>query len=86
MTKEELPKTQKTERLHALDSLRAVLMLLGLVFHSALTYVVTYENNAMWALKDPETTHIVFDLLVNYIHGFRMSLFFVVAGFFSGLL
>jgi glucan biosynthesis protein C len=85
MTKVELPGVQKTERLHALDSLRAVLMLLGLVFHSALTYV-TYENNAMWALKDPETTHVAFDLLVNYIHSFRMSLFFVVAGFFSGLL
>ncbi len=85
MTKVDLQGHQKTERLHALDSLRAVLMLLGLVFHSALTYV-TYENNAMWALKDSETTHIAFDLLVNYIHSFRMSLFFVVAGFFSGLL
>jgi glucan biosynthesis protein C len=28
----------KTERLHSLDSLRAIMMLLGLVIHSSITY------------------------------------------------
>lgn len=28
----------KTERLHSLDALRAIMMLLGLVIHSAITY------------------------------------------------
>ncbi|WP_296311630.1 hypothetical protein [Winogradskyella sp. UBA3174] len=31
----------KTERIHALDSLRAIMMLLGIVIHSAIAYFVT---------------------------------------------
>ena len=75
----------RTERLHALDSLRAVMMLLGLVLHSGLTYGVTDYGQA-WSLKDPETTNSVFDLLVAYIHTFRMPVFFVLSGFFGALL
>ena len=78
-------KSHKTERIHSLDSLRAIMMLLGLVLHSALTYNVTFHGEA-WALKDPETTHIFSDYLVFLIHSFRMPIFFVVAGFFGSML
>ena len=76
---------QKTERIHSLDSLRAIMMLLGLVFHSALTYNVTYHGDT-WSPKDPNTTHIFSDFLVLLIHSFRMPIFFVVAGFFGAML
>lgn len=75
----------KTERIHALDSLRAIMMLLGLVLHSALTYNITNHGNA-WSLKDPKTTHLFSDFLVLLIHSFRMPMFFFVAGFFGALL
>ncbi|MEB8330510.1 acyltransferase family protein [Flavobacteriaceae bacterium KMM 6897] len=78
-------KLQKTERIHSLDSLRAIMMLLGLVLHSALTYNVTYHGDA-WSLKDPETTHIFSDSIVFLIHSFRMPIFFLVAGFFGAML
>ena len=78
-------KLQKTERIHSLDALRAIMMLLGLVLHSALTYNVTYLEEA-WSLKDPATTHLFCDLLVFLIHSFRMPIFFFVAGFFGALL
>ena len=78
-------KSQKTERIHSLDSLRAIMMMLGLVLNSALTYNVTYHGDA-WSLKDPETTHIFSDSLVFLIHSFRMPIFFLVAGFFGAML
>ena len=75
----------KTERIHSLDSLRAIMMLLGLVIHSAITYgVVDYGNS--WGIKDPNSTHLSNDFIVSFIHAFRMQIFFVVAGFFGALL
>ena len=66
-------KVSKTERIHSLDALRAIMMMLGLVIHSALTYNVTNHGEA-WALKDPESTSIVTDSIVFLIHFFRSIL------------
>lgn len=74
----------KTERIHSLDSLRAIMMLLGLVIHSAVTYG-TYEGYH-WPLKDPVSTDLFMDYTVLFIHAFRMPIFFVVAGFFGAML
>ena len=71
-------------RLHSLDALRASMMLLGLVLHSAVSYITT-PLGAAWPYKDPNTS-LVFDVLVFSIHLFRMPTFFVVAGFFAALL
>lgn len=77
--------TIKTERIHSMDSLRAIMMLLGLVIHSALTYgVVDYGDS--WSLKDPNSTHISNDFIASWVHAFRMQGFFVVAGFFASML
>lgn len=75
----------KTERLHSLDSLRAIMMLLGLVIHSAITYGVIDYGSA-WSLKDPNAIHLSNDYIVFFIHAFRMQIFFVVAGFFGSML
>ncbi|WP_430412469.1 acyltransferase family protein [Kordia sp.] len=76
---------EKTTRIHSLDSLRAIMMMLGLVLHSALTYNVTNHGD-IWNLKDPESTHIATDFLVLLIHSFRMPIFFLIAGFFGAML
>ncbi len=78
-------KTNKTERIHSFDALRAVMMLLGLVLHSALTYNVSDHGDG-WGLKDPVSTHIFSDFIVFIIHYFRMPVFFFVAGFFGAML
>ena len=75
----------KTERIHSLDSLRAIMMLLGLVLHSSLTYNVTNHGNS-WVIKDPESNYILTDFIVLLIHSFRMPIFFLVAGFFGSML
>jgi peptidoglycan/LPS O-acetylase OafA/YrhL len=73
---------QKTERIHALDSLRAIMMLLGIVLHSAMAYSVSVE----YLIKDFGATDISNDYIHGVIHSFRMQTFFVVAGFFASLL
>lgn len=76
---------QKSKRIHSMDSLRGIMMLLGLVIHSAITYgVVDYGNS--WSLKDGVSTHLSNDFIVSFIHAFRMQAFFFVAGFFGAML
>jgi peptidoglycan/LPS O-acetylase OafA/YrhL len=77
--------THKTERLHALDSLRAIMMMLGIVLHSSNTYVVA-DYGASWPLKDVASTSLTMDWISSFVHAFRMPIFFVVAGFFAALL
>ena len=80
-------KTQpkKTERIHAMDSLRAIMMLFGILFHAAITYV-DVETSAAWTVRDLESSSVFLTFLVSYIHIFRMPVFMVVAGFFAALL
>ena len=71
-------------RYHALDALRATMMLLGLVLHSAASYMQT-PLGWVWPYHDASRS-LAFDLLVFFIHLFRMPVFFIVAGFFAALL
>ncbi|WP_132055562.1 acyltransferase family protein [Pseudocnuella soli] len=73
-----------SERVYALDALRAVMMLLGLVIHASITYG-TRDYGTTWTLKDPDNS-LVFDIIVGFIHSFRMPVFFVTAGYFAALL
>lgn len=76
---------KKTERIHHLDTLRAIMMLLGVVLHSAITYGEFNYGDA-WSLKDPGSTNLAYDLMVWIIHIFRMPIFFAISGFFGALL
>jgi hypothetical protein len=69
----------RTPRLHALDNLRGVMMWLGIVFHVSLLHA-TYPT-APVTLRDTQTS-LGADVLVGFIHVFRMPVFFVLAGFF----
>ena len=72
------------ERIHALDSLRAVAMFLGIALHGALSFLAG-DFLAPWPVHDVQR-HPAFNVMVFFIHGFRMHLFFLLAGFFARLL
>lgn len=73
---------RQIDRLHYMDSLRAVAMFLGLVIHAAIIF-------SEWMMP-PFRGHLEASLFLRYvvelIHVFRMELFFLVAGFFAVLL
>ena len=69
-------------RYYALDALRGVMMMLGIVLHASMFYLA----KPPLPLPTDAHTSIVFDAIVLFIHSFRMPLFFVLAGFFTSLL
>jgi hypothetical protein len=75
------PASPTTERFHALDALRALAMLLGIYLHGAMSFM-TVIPRGVWPAQDIHR-HAGFDVMVLYIHTFRMPLFFMLAGFFG---
>ncbi|MDW7694293.1 acyltransferase family protein [Flammeovirgaceae bacterium SG7u.111] len=76
------PSTQK--RFHELDTLRAIMMQLGIVLHAATFYMIT-PVKGFQGLHDPESLFL-FDIIKSLITLFRMPLFFLISGFFGALL
>ena len=71
-------------RLHDLDALRAVAMLLGIVLHSSV--FVLPEKQLLWQVHDSTVgSDPTYKLVIETIHGFRMPVFFLLSGFFSAL-
>jgi glucans biosynthesis protein C len=70
-----------SQRYYALDSMRAVMMLLGIYLH----VVVGYSGDGNWPYIDPHPTPVL-NFTLGIIHSFRMPAFFVMAGFFGALL
>jgi glucans biosynthesis protein C len=68
-------------RYHALDGLRAAMMLLGIYLHVA----VAYATIGGWPYKQAELTSSL-NLSIVLIHLFRMPAFYMMAGFFAALL
>ena len=68
-------------RYHALDSLRASMMFLGIVLHA----MVAYAFNSPWLIRPLERTWW-FDPAILFIHAFRMPTFYAVAGSLTALL
>lgn len=69
-------------RYYGLDALRGSLMMLGIVLHAAMFYVA----DPPIPIPTDRNTSYVFDVLLFFIHSFRMQAFFVLAGFFAALL
>ena len=72
---------QPADRLHALDAVRAYALLLGVVLHSAAAFLQGFPI-PMW-LDEPSAGAAV---IYYVIHMFRMSAFFLMAGFFARVL
>ncbi len=74
--------TAPAPRYHALDALRGVMMLGGLVIHAICPYSTVPD---IWWLKDREQSAAL-DALLLYLHTFRLPVFFVMSGFFAAML
>ena len=71
-----------SERLHALDALRGGALLLGIVLHATLSFVPAPTR--IWIIQDTHQS-LALGLLFFAIHVFRMTTFFLMAGFFARL-
>ena len=71
-------------RYHSLDSLRAIMMLLGLVLHSSVNYLPLPDPDLQVYLDAKTSSY--FSYLFSFIHSFRIPTFFVIAGFFAAYL
>ncbi|MEN7538319.1 acyltransferase family protein [Aurantiacibacter flavus] len=69
------------ERFHALDGARAIMLLLGIPFHTAAMYTL----KGGW-LVDAHQPSFLASLISALVHGFRMPGFFILAGFFAAML
>lgn len=74
----------EARRYHGFDALRGGMMMLGLIIHSAMFYIesppptmpISVDHNRSMAM----------DVLMHFVHAFRMPVFFLMAGFFASLL
>lgn len=73
---------KQAQRIHYLDNLRALAMLLGVFLHSALAYAQPAQS--VWLATDTESS-IAVDISIWFIHLFRMGLFFFLSGYFAKL-
>ncbi|WP_338519844.1 acyltransferase family protein [Alteromonas gracilis] len=67
------------QRLYYLDAVRALALLLGVVFHAGLSFMPIFIG---WAVMDTSTSYAV-AIFVFISHTFRMPLFFLIAGYFT---
>ena len=67
------------KRFHGLDALRGIAMLLGIVLHAALPYIPDIDS--IWP-ADSESSYLI-TVIFQFIHVWRMPLFFILAGFFT---
>jgi peptidoglycan/LPS O-acetylase OafA/YrhL len=72
-------------RLHALDAVRAFALLLGVVHHTALFFVPHELMNPGSVPSSDASSSQLLTIVVFVGHMFRMSLFFLMAGFFARL-
>ncbi len=68
------------ERLHALDAVRGGMLLLGVFFHATLSFM----DPRIWIVGDEGSASLTIAFFV--LHIFRMTVFFLIAGFFARLL
>src|SRR5215469_10633483 len=69
----------RSERLHALDAVRGFALLLGIVYHATTSFL---PGAAIWVVMDSQRS-LVLAATFYVLHTFRMSTFFLIAGFFA---
>jgi peptidoglycan/LPS O-acetylase OafA/YrhL len=68
-------------RLHALDAVRGGALMLGVLFHACLPFLVGPQ---LWIVDEAGSTELSVTFFV--LHIFRMTVFFLLAGFFARML
>jgi glucans biosynthesis protein C len=71
-------------RFHSLDAVRAGALLAGIVLHATMSWLPGFGQLG-WPIADGSTSETL-GYTFFVIHIFRMSLFFIIAGFFARLL
>jgi glucan biosynthesis protein C len=74
---------QPQERLHALDAIRCIALLLGVVLHATMSFTPGLTQFGFPIIDEYQTE--VLGLTFFVIHIFRMATFFLIAGFFAHL-
>jgi len=72
--------TARADRLHGLDALRALALLLGVLLHASMSFLPGAQF--FWVVSDHEKSTLLGPVFFM-IHIFRMPLFFMLAGFFA---
>lgn len=75
---------KKTPRIYYLDFIRAIAMIAGIFFHSALSFLKIPEKD--WPIFDDQASSGLIDLFSWASHRVRMPIFFIVCGFFTYML
>ena len=73
---------QTPERLHALDAVRGYALLLGIILHATMSFLPS--TSRVWIIRDSHPS-ITLGVVLFAIHVFRMTTFFLIAGFFAHL-
>ncbi|HZZ34436.1 MAG TPA: acyltransferase family protein [Caulobacteraceae bacterium] len=71
------------ERLHALDAVRGLALMLGIVFHASISFLPS--RIPVWIVMDNDRS-IALAVLFHVLHAFRMTTFFLIAGFFAHMM
>ena len=71
--------TTGSERLHGLDAVRGYALLLGVVFHATMSFL---PGPQVWMVADSERS-LSLSAVFFTSHMFRMTTFFLIAGFFA---
>jgi glucans biosynthesis protein C len=69
-----------SERLHALDAVRGFALLLGIELHATLSFIPAPTR--FWIIQDIHPS-VALSFTFFAIHVFRMTTFFLMAGFFA---
>jgi glucans biosynthesis protein C len=69
------------QRLHALDAVRALALILGVFFHATMSFM---PGTQLWVVVDDDRSAVMSGTFF-LLHIFRMTMFFFVAGFFARL-
>ena len=70
-------------RIHYLDQVRALAMMVGIFVHACFPYAYGIQEN--WTIRD-DTSSLAITLGFYFVHLFRMPVFFLIAGFFANYL
>ncbi|MGD9159619.1 MAG: acyltransferase family protein [Desulfobacteraceae bacterium] len=70
-------------RIHYLDQVRALAMMVGIFIHACFPYAYGFQEN--WTIRD-DTSSLAITLGFYFLHLFRMPVFFLIAGFFANYL
>lgn len=76
--------TQRETRIHSLDMVRALALLLGILLHATMSFLPGF-GDVGWPILDVSPS-VTLGVGFYIIHMFRMTLFFIIAGFFARLL